>query len=100
MPEPSHTPCPMCGHSDDQDQEYYIQDQLRRAIDNLKFLNLGFSMAFFMTELERKVYYHRQIRKCKFKEISIMLNKSEGSIKMAWKRCKSRGDKALESSVI
>ena len=40
MPEPSHNPCPMCGHSDDQEQEYYIQDKLQRAIDNLKFLNL------------------------------------------------------------
>ena len=43
-----------------------IQDKLQRAIDNLKFLNLGFSMAFFMTEYEEKVFYHRQIRKCKF----------------------------------
>ena len=100
MPEPSHNPCPMCGHSDDQEQEYYIQDKLQRAIDNLKFLNLGFSMAFFMTEYEQKVFYHRQIRKCKFKEISKLLNKSEGSVKMAWKRCKLRSDRALADSIL
>ena len=99
MPEPSHNPCPMCGKSDELEQEYYIQEKLQEAINNLKFLNLGFSMAFFMTDLERKVYYHHQIRKCKFSEISKLLNKSEATLKMAWKRCKSRGDKALEDSI-
>ena len=99
MPEPSHYPCPMCGHSDDQDQEFYIQDRMQRAIDNLKFLNLGFTLGFNMNELESKVFYHHQIRKCKFKEIAELLNKSEGSIKMAWKRCKLRSDKTLEDSL-
>ena len=99
MPEPSHPPCPMCGHSHELDQEYFIQDKLQRAIDNLKFLNLGFSMSYLMTDLERAVYYHRQIRKCKFKEIAELLDKTEWGVKMAWKRCKSRGDKALEDSV-
>lgn len=97
--EPSHNPCPMCGKSDDLEQEYYTQDKMQRAIDNLKFLNLGFSIAFFMTEFEQKVFYHHQIRKCKFREIAELLNKSEGSIKMAWKRCKLRGDRALADSV-
>ena len=53
-----------------------------------------------MTEYEEKVFYHRQIRKCKFKEIAELLNKSEGSVKMAWKRCKLRGDRALADSIL
>lgn len=99
MPEPSHLPCPMCGESKDQDEEYYIQSQIQRAIDNLKFLNLGFTLAFNMTDFERRVFYHHQIRKCTFKEIADLLSKSEASIKMAWKRCKSRSDKTLEDSL-
>lgn len=99
MPEPSHLPCPMCGKSEEQEEEYYIQSQMQRAIDNLKFLNLGFALAFNMTDLERRVFYHHQIRKCTFKEIADLLSKSEGSIKMAWKRCKSRSDKTLEDSL-
>ena len=31
MPEPSHTPCPMCGHSHELDQEYFIQDKRKVA---------------------------------------------------------------------
>ena len=53
-----------------------------------------------MTDLERSVYFHHQIRKCKFKEISKLLNKSEATLKMAWKRCKLKGDKALEESIL
>ena len=39
-------------------------------------------------------------RKCNFKEISKLLNKSEATLKMAWKRCKLKGDKALEESIL
>ena len=94
-----YNPCPMCGKSDEDEQEYYIQDRAQRAIDNLKFLNLGFTLSHMMTDLERAVFFHRQVRKEKFKDIALMLNKSESTVKMAWKRCKSRGDKVLEESL-
>jgi len=98
--EPSHTPCPMCGRSDEEERFNEIQELAEQAINNLKFLNLGFSLGFFMTDLERQVYYHHQIRKCTFKETSELLNKSEATLKMAWKRCKLKGDKALEDSTM
>ena len=98
--EPSHKPCPMCGVSDEDERIADVNQLADQAINNLKFLNLGFTLGYIMTDLERSVYYHHQIRKCNFKEISKLLNKSEGSIKMAWKRCKLRGDKALEDSIL
>ena len=98
--EPSHKPCPMCGVSDEDERIVDVNQLADQAINNLKFLNLGFTLGYIMTDLERSVYYHHQIRKCNFKEISKLLNKSEGSIKMAWKRCKLRGDKALEDSIL
>lgn len=100
MPEPSHTPCPMCGASDEDERIADVNELADQAINNLKFLNLGFTLGHFMTDLERSVYFHHQIRKCKFKEISKLLNKSEATLKMAWKRCKLRGDKALEDSIL
>jgi len=99
MPEPSHTPCPMCGKSDESLEEYYIQDRAQRAIDNLKFLNLGFTLSHAMTDLERAVFFYRQVRKEKFKDIALLLNKSEATVKMAWKRCKLRGDRVLQESL-
>ena len=100
MSEPSHEPCPMCGISDEDERISDVNELADQAINNLKFLNLGFTLGYFMTDLERSVYFHHQIRKCKFKEISKLLNKSEATLKMAWKRCKLRGDKALEESIL
>tara|TARA_R110002020_G_scaffold446454_1_gene658734 strand:+ start:151 stop:450 length:300 start_codon:yes stop_codon:yes gene_type:complete len=94
--ESSHEPCPMCGHFEQEERFEEIQELAEQAINNLKFLNLGFSLGYFMTDLEREVYYHHQLRKCTFKEISELLNKSEATLKMAWKRCKLKGDRALE----
>jgi hypothetical protein len=99
MQEPSHLPCPLCGKSDHQKDEYDYQDKLQRAIDNLKYLNLGFSIAYYMTDLERDVYYYKQMKQCTFKEMSVLLKKSESTLKKAWKRCKLRGDKALQESI-
>ena len=99
MPEPSHEPCPMCGHSDEEQQIADVNELADQAINNLKFLNLGFTLGYLMTDLERTVYYHHQIRKCKFKEISKLLNKSESTLTKAWNRCKLRGNKALEDSI-
>tara|TARA_R100001377_G_scaffold73125_1_gene49034 strand:+ start:655 stop:987 length:333 start_codon:yes stop_codon:yes gene_type:complete len=99
MHEPSHTPCPMCGESKEEimnsNQIEYLADQ---AINNVKHLNLGFLLCFNMTRLEQKVYYLYQIRHNTFEDIAIILKKKEGSIRQAWNRCKSRGDKALEES--
>jgi hypothetical protein len=100
MPEPSHEPCPMCGHSDEEQQIADVNELADQAINNLKFLNLGFTLGYLMTDLERTVYYHHQIRKCKFKEISKLLNKSESTLTKAWNRCKLRGNKALEDSIM
>jgi DNA-directed RNA polymerase specialized sigma24 family protein len=97
---PSHEPCPMCGHSYEEEQIIDVNELAEQAISNLKFLNLGFSLGYLMTDLERSVYYHHQIRKCKFKEISKILNKSESTLTKAWNRCKLRGDKALEDSIL
>ena len=100
MPEPSHTPCPMCGHSYEEEQIVDVHELADQAINNLKFLNLGFTLGYLMTDLEQTVYYHYQIRKCNFKEISKLLNKSESTLTKAWNRCKLRGDKALEDSIL
>ena len=100
MPEPSHTPCPMCGNSDEEERIADVKHLADQAINNLKFLNLGFTLGYLMTDLERTVYYHHQIRKCNFKEISKLLNKSESTLTKAWNRCKLRGDKALEDSIL
>jgi len=100
MSEPSHEPCPMCGHSYEEEQMVGVNELADQAMNNLKFLNLGFTLGYLMTDLERVVYYHHQIRKCNFKEISKLLNKSESTLTKAWKRCKLRGDKALEDSVL
>ena len=100
MPEPSHTPCPMCGHSYEEERITDVNALADQAMNNLKFLNLGFSLSYLMTNLERSVYYHHQIRKCNFKEISKLLNKSESTLTKAWNRCKLRGDKALEDSIL
>jgi DNA-directed RNA polymerase specialized sigma24 family protein len=100
MPEPSHFPCPMCGTSEDDERIADVNELADQALNNLKFLNLGFTLCYLMTDLERSVYFHHQIRKDTFKEISKLLNKSEATLKMAWKRCKLRGDKALEDSML
>jgi len=100
MSEPSHEPCPMCGHSYEEEQMVDVNELADQAINNLKFLNLGFTLGYLMTDLERTVYYHHQIRKCNFKEISKLLNKSESTLTKAWNRCKLRGDKALEDSIL
>ena len=86
----------MCGHTEEEERITEVQELAEKAINNLRFLNLGFTLGYFMTELERLVYFYHQIRKDNFKEISKITNKSEGSIKMTWKRCKVKGDKALE----
>lgn len=98
MQEPSHLPCPLCGKSDHQKDEYDYQDKLQRAIDNLKYLNLGFSIGYLMTDLERDVFYYKQMKMLTFEEISQQLKKSESTIYRAWKRCKLKGDKALQES--
>lgn len=98
MQEPSHLPCPLCGIPE-KNKSDLIQEEAEKAINNLKFLNLGFMLSYAMTDLERKVYYFYQIRKNSFKEISEILNKSEGTLRQAWNRCKSRGDSVLEESV-
>ena len=100
--EPSYDPCPMCGKSDEVDERELSQnlEDARKAVNNLKFLNLGFSLGYYMTALERKVYYFHQIRKDSFKEMSEMFNKPEGTLRSAWNRCKSKGIKALEDSII
>lgn len=100
MPEPSHEPCPMCGESDKKTEEYFIQEKAERAIWNLKFLHLGFTICHNMTKFERLVFFRHQIRKESFQEISQAMNKPIHSIYAAWKRCKSRSDKTLEQSII
>ncbi len=97
--QPSHNPCPMCGTSDEDERIADVNELANQAINNLKFLNLGFTLGYLMTDLERSVYFQHQIRKDTFKEISITLKKSEATIYRAWKRCKLRGDKALEDSI-
>ena len=100
--EPSYDPCPMCGKSDEVDERELSQnlEDARKAVNNLKFLNLGFGLGYYMTDLERKVYYFHQIRKDSFKEMSEIFNKSEGTLRSTWNRCKSKGVKALEDSMI
>lgn len=100
--EPSYDPCPMCGKSYEIDERELSTnlERAREAINNLKFTNLGFSLGYYMTDLERKVYYFYQIRKDSFREISDLLGKSEGTLRSAWRRCKSKGVKALEDSMI
>ncbi len=98
MQDPSHLPCPLCGKPD-KTKEDIINEEVDQAINNLKFLNLGFSLSYHMTDLERKVYFFYQIRKNSFKEIAKILSKKEGTLRQAWNRCKSRGDKVLEDSV-
>ena len=100
IPEPSHSPCPMCGKSDDGIDYQEIESLNDQAITNLKFLNLGFLLSYYMTDLERKVYYLYQIKKKSFKEIAVILSKKEGTLRSAWDRCKSKGDKALRDSQV
>ena len=99
IPEPSHEPCPMCGKSEENERINDVNELADQAMNNLKFLNLGFTLGYLMTDLERAVYFHHQIRKDTFKEISKTLKKSEATIYRAWKRCKLRGDKALQDSM-
>ena len=98
--EPSHNPCPMCGASDEEERIADVNELADQAINNLKFLNLGFSLGYYMTDLERKVYYFHQIRKDSFKEMSAIFNQPEGTLRSTWNRCKSKGVKALEDSMI
>jgi hypothetical protein len=98
MQEPSHLPCPMCGKPE-KTREEKIQEEVDQAINNLKFMNLGYILAFHMSELERKVFYFYQIQKKSFKEIAVILSRKEGTVRSAWQRCKTRGDKALQDSV-
>ena len=100
IPEPSHQPCPMCGKSDDKIDYNEIENLNDQAISNLKFLNLGFILSYHMTDLERKVYYLYQVKRKSFKEIAQILKRKEGTLRSAWNRCKSRGDKALRESQI
>jgi DNA-directed RNA polymerase specialized sigma24 family protein len=97
---PSQEPCPMCGALEDPENIIDVNELADQAINNLKFLNLGFSLGYLMTDLERSVYFHHQIRKCSFKEIANILKKSESTLSKAWNRCKSRGEKALENSIL
>tara|TARA_X000001382_G_C3154427_1_gene174061 strand:- start:491 stop:763 length:273 start_codon:yes stop_codon:yes gene_type:complete len=89
----------MCGRSEENQEKEYIQQKAQEAINNLKFLNLGIALMHQMTPLEQKVFYMHQIQREKFKDIGVVLHKSEATIKKAWQRCKSRGDKVLEESV-
>ena len=100
MNEPSHEPCPMCGHFEQEKRITDVNELADKAINNLKFLNLGFTLGYFMTDLERLVYFHHQIRKDTFKEISNITRKAESTLKKAWNRCKVKGDKALAESQI
>lgn len=99
MNEPSHEPCPMCGHSEEEQRITDVQELADIAINNLKFLNLGFTLGYLFTDLERKVYFFYQIRKNTFPEIAQILSKKESTLRSAWNRCKLKGDKALEESV-
>lgn len=99
MPEPSHEPCPMCGASYQNERITDVNELADEAINNLKFLNLGFILSYVMTDLERKVYFFYQIRKNTFKEIAQILSKKEPTLRSAWNRCKRKGDKALQESV-
>ena len=76
MPEPSHEPCPMCGESDKKTEEYFIQEKAERAIWNLKFLHLGFTICNNMTEFERSVFFRHQIRKESFQENYVSARKA------------------------
>ena len=100
--EPTYDLFPMFGKSDEVDERELSQnlEDARKAVNNLKFLNLGFGLGYYMTDLERKVYYFHQIRKDSFKEMSEIFNKSEGTLRSAWNRCKSKGIKVLEDSMI
>ena len=96
--EPSHEPCPMCGASDEDERITDVRNLAEQAINDLKFLNLGFILAYKMTDLERKVYFFYQIRKNSFKEIAQILSKKESTLRSTWNRCKLKGDKALQES--
>lgn len=100
MPEPSHKPCPMCGKDEESTQDIFdeVSFLADRAVQNLKFLHLGVFATYLMTDLERSVFFYHQIRREKFKDVAKILKKSEASVKMAWKRCKSKFDKALKES--
>ena len=112
MIESSHEPCPKCNDlpcdlcNGEKNENVFdirlkeIQILADQAVNNLKFLNLGFSLGYYMTDLERKVYYYHQIKKYTFKEISKALKKSEGSIRHTWHRCKLKGDSALKDSIV
>jgi len=112
MIEPSYEPCPKCNDlpcdlcNGEKKENVFdirsreIEELADQAISNLKFLNLGTTLSYLMTDLEREVYHHHQVRKCNFKEISKLLNKSESTLTKAWKRCKLKGDKALEESTM
>ena len=97
--EPSHYPCPMWGASDEEERITDVKDLAEEAVNNLKFLNLGFILAYKMTDLERKVYFFYQIRKNSFKEIAQILSRKIPTLRSTWNRCKLKGDKALEESV-
>mgnify|MGYP003152863814 FL=1 len=100
MPEPSHKPCPMCGKDEESTQDVFdeVTFLADRAVENLKFLHLGFYSSYLMTDLERSVFFYHQIKREKFKDVARILKRSEGSVKMAWKRCKLKIEKALEES--
>ena len=112
MIEPSYEPCPKCKdlpcdlcNGEKKENVFDIRSReieilADQAITNLKFLNLGTTLSYLMTDLEREVYHHHQVRKCNFKEISKLLNKSESTLTKAWKRFKLKGDKALEESTM
>ena len=40
--EPSHEPCPMCGAWDEDERITDVKDLAEQAINDLRFLNLGF----------------------------------------------------------
>tara|TARA_X000001388_G_C2176371_1_gene101805 strand:+ start:288 stop:605 length:318 start_codon:yes stop_codon:yes gene_type:complete len=99
--EPSHLPCPMCGKYEKNSFEVLSENRklADQAYNNLKFLFLGFTLSYEMTELERKVFYYHKIKCEKFEHIAKILKKSQSTIYRAWKRCKLRGDKVLEESI-
>lgn len=98
MQEPSHTPCPLCGNTKDEDWISYRQREYQRNKQRISDLNAGFMICYFMTELQSDVFFNHQIKKLTFKQISEMFDKSEASIKNVWQRCKSKAHGTLQHS--
>jgi len=98
MQEPSHTPCPLCGNTEEEDWINYRQREYQRNKQRISDLNAGFLICYFMTELQSDVFFNHQIKKLTFKDISEMFDRSEASIKNVWQRCKSKAHSTLQDS--